>query len=491
MDLTTHTLIEIRNMLAQRDVSAVDAVQACLDRIEATEPQLHAFVNLTADQALARARQLDDAGPDPEKPLWGVPISVKDVMAVQGAPCTCSSRMLENFSPFYDAECVARLLDAGAIVLGKTNMDEFAMGSSTENSAFGPTMNPWDMSRVPGGSSGGAAASVAAGQCFGGLGTDTGGSIRQPASLCGCVGLKPTYGRVSRYGLVAYGSSLDQAGPLTRTVEDAALLLQTMAGHDPKDSTCSQEPVPDYMAALHARQELSGVTIGLPAEYWGAGADPEVLDALRAAVDTARSLGAAVVDVSLPHTDYAVAAYYIVVMAEASSNLARFDGVRYGLRDKDAAELIDMYVRSRTQGFGDEVQRRIMMGAYVLSAGYYDAYYRKAAKVRRLILQDFQNALNECDVIAGPVSPVTAWKLGELTADPLQMYLMDIYTLSLNMAGLPGISIPAGLGEASGLPVGLQLISKAFSEETLLSVANTLHKTMPELGEPQGISHIR
>ncbi|MBG0775009.1 MAG: Asp-tRNA(Asn)/Glu-tRNA(Gln) amidotransferase subunit GatA [Desulfovibrionaceae bacterium] len=487
-DLISLTLTGLRDRLAAGEVSARAAVDACLARIQATEPALSALITVDADAARARADELDAAGYDPAKPLWGVPLAIKDALTTKGLRTTCASKILDNFTPFYDAEAVARLRAAGAVIVGKANMDEFAMGSSTENSAYQLTRNPWDAERIPGGSSGGSAASVTARQCFGALGTDTGGSIRQPASLCGCVGLKPSYGRVSRYGLVAYGSSLDQIGPLTRTVEDAAALLAVIAGPDAKDSTCADRPVDDYAAALAARPDLSGTTIGLPVEFWGQGLDGEVDERLRAAVDTARGLGAKTVEVSLPHSKYAIAAYYIVAMAEASSNLARFDGVRYGVRDAGAEELVDMYARSRSAGFGDEVQRRIMIGTYVLSAGYYDAYYRKAAQVRRLIRDDFAAALAQCDVLAGPVSPVPAWKIGAMTDDPLQMYLMDIFTISLNLAGLPGISIPAGLGATSGMPVGLQLMGRAFDEAGLLAVANTLFKALPDAGLPRAVA---
>jgi len=480
--LLTQSLTDIRDQLARGETTAQAAVEACLARIEATEPKLNALVHVMAEQARATAMALDAAGPDPSKPLWGVPLAIKDVMTVAGAPTTCCSRILQGFIPFYDATCVAKLKDAGAIILAKANMDEFAMGSSTESSAFGATRNPWDTERVPGGSSGGSAASVAGCQAFGALGTDTGGSIRQPASFCGIVGMKPTYGRVSRYGLIAYGSSLDQAGPMTRTVEDAALLLQVIAGHDPKDSTCADRVVPDYVARLSERRDLKGLRLGLPKEFWGQGLDPEVESCLRTAMAKAQTLGAELVEVSLPHTQYAVATYYIVAMAEASSNLARFDGVRYGLRDKTAEDLIDMYTQSRTKGFGDEVQRRIMIGAYVLSAGYYDAYYRKAAQVRRLIRQDYLDAFKHCDVICGAASPVPAWKLGALTADPLQMYLMDIFTISLNLAGLPGLCLPVGLGQNTGLPVGLQLLGQAFDESTLLEAGYVLQENLPAIG---------
>lgn len=483
----TQTLTQVRGTLARGEVRAEDAVRAVLERIDAVEPKVHAFITVTGETALEQARAMDAQGPDPAKPLWGVPLAVKDVIAVKGTPTTCGSKILENFSPCYDAVVVRKLREAGAIIIGKTNMDEFAMGSSTEKSAYGPTANPWDLTKVPGGSSGGSAAAVAAHQCYGALGTDTGGSIRQPASFCGCVGLKPTYGRVSRWGCVAYGSSLDQIGPMARSVEDTALLLQAIAGFDPQDSTSVDTPVPDYAAALGAKQDLAGLRIGMPEEFWGQGLDPEVEAAGRAAVDMAEALGATAVPVTLPHTQYAVATYYIIAMAEASSNLARFDGVRYGLRDREAQELVDMYVSSRSKGFGEEVQRRIMIGTYVLSAGYYDAYYRKAAQVRRLIRQDYQEAFKACDVICGPASPVTAWGIGAMSADPLQMYLMDIFTLSLNLAGLPGMSLPVALGQTSGMPVGLQLLGPAFGEADLLATAHVLEGALGPLPEPAGL----
>lgn len=487
-DLHLKTLSEIRGLLAERRVSAEEATKACLERIEATEPTIQALLHVSAETALAEARTLDAAGPDPERPLWGVPLIVKDCLTAKGLPATAGSRILENFVPFYDATAVARLKAAGAVILGKSNMDEFAMGSSTENSAFQPTRNPWDAERVPGGSSGGSAAAVAACQGFGALGTDTGGSIRQPASFCGIVGLKPTYGRVSRYGLIAYGSSLDQIGPMTRTVEDAARLLQVMAGHDTRDSTSVDEPVPDYLAALSARSDLKGLTIGLPEEYWGEGVDPEVAECCRAAVSQAEALGARTVPVPLRLSEYAVAVYYVIATAEASSNLARFDGVRYGHRDKQAQDLTEMYTRSRTQGFGDEVQRRIILGTYVLSAGYYDAYYRKAAQVRALLRRDFDTAFQTCDLIAGPVCPTTAFRVGQMTSDPLQMYLMDIFTISANLAGIPGLSLPCGLGRDSGMPVGLQLMAKPFSEDVLLSAADVLERALPKLPRPAGLA---
>ena len=477
------SLTRVRDLLRSGEVTAEAATSACLDRIAATEPALDALLHVAGEAALDQARAMDAAGPDAGRPLWGVPVTVKDVLATEGLPTTCGSRILENFVPVYDAHCVSRLKEAGAIIIGKANMDEFAMGSSTENSAYKITKNPWDTARVPGGSSGGSAASVAAGQCFASIGTDTGGSIRQPASFCGIVGLKPGYGRVSRRGLVAYGSSLDQAGPMTRTVADAALVLQVIAGHDPKDSTSVDAPVPDYLEAIQGAS-LKGLRLGLPEQYWGEGLSAEVDAACRGAVDLAASLGAEIVPVSLPHTEYAIATYYILAMAEASSNLARFDGVRYGLRSTKSVDLATMYTRSRCEGFGEEVMRRIMLGTYVLSAGYYDAYYRKAAQVRRLIRQDFLNALGKCDLICGPACPTTAFAIGENTADPLQMYLTDIFTISLNLSGLPGMSLPVGLGRDTGMPVGLQLFAGNLQEAPLLAAAAALEANLPAMPAP-------
>jgi aspartyl-tRNA(Asn)/glutamyl-tRNA(Gln) amidotransferase subunit A len=482
--LFSHSLTRVRDLLRTGEVSAQDATRSCLERIAATEPQLEALLHVAGDEAMAQAKAMDAQGPDATKPLWGVPVIIKDVLATVGMPTTCGSKILENFVPVYDAHCVTRLKEAGAIILAKANMDEFAMGSSTENSAFKVTKNPWDTTRVPGGSSGGSAASVAAGQCFASIGTDTGGSIRQPASFCGIVGVKPSYGRVSRRGLIAYGSSLDQAGPMTRTVTDAAEILQVIAGHDPKDSTSVNTPVPDYLQTLKNVESLKGMRLGLPEQYWGEGLSCEVDTACRGAIELAASLGAQIVPVSLPHTEYAIATYYILAMAEASSNLARFDGVRYGLRSSQAQDLATMYTRSRCEGFGEEVMRRIMLGTYVLSAGYYDAYYRKAAQVRRLIRQDFLNALEKCDLICGPACPTTAFAIGENTADPLQMYLTDIFTISLNLSGLPGLSLPVGLGADTGMPVGLQLFGGNMEEAKLLSAAATLERHLPRLPEP-------
>jgi aspartyl-tRNA(Asn)/glutamyl-tRNA(Gln) amidotransferase subunit A len=479
----SYSLTQVRDGLRSGEISAQDATRSCLERIAATEPKLDALLHVATEEALSQATAMDKNGPDASKPLWGVPVIIKDVLATCGMPTTCGSKILENFTPVYDAYCVTRLKEAGAIILAKANMDEFAMGSSTENSAFKVTKNPWDTTRVPGGSSGGSAASVAAGQCFASIGTDTGGSIRQPASFCGIVGVKPSYGRVSRRGLVAYGSSLDQAGPMTRNVADAAEILQVIAGHDPKDSTSVNEPVPDYLDALKRCGSLKGIRLGLPNQYWGEGLSAEVDAACRQAVELAETLGAQIVPVSLPHTEYAIATYYILAMAEASSNLARFDGVRYGRRSSQTQDLATMYTRSRSEGFGEEVMRRIMLGTYVLSAGYYDAYYKKAAQVRRLIRQDFLNALNQCDLICGPACPTTAFAIGENTADPLQMYLTDIFTISLNLSGLPGLSLPVGLGQDTGMPVGLQLFAGNMEEEKLLCAAQTLEAHLPKLPE--------
>lgn len=483
--LTQLTLTEAREALRSGGVTAEDLVSACQARMDATEPRISALLARRDAEALDEARAMDKAraahGPDVGKPLWGVPVTIKDALTLRGLPTTAGSRMLENFTPPYDAFAVSRLKEAGAIILAKANMDEFAMGSTTEHSAYHPTRNPWDRTRVPGGSSGGSAASVAACQCFASLGSDTGGSIRQPASLCGCVGLKPTYGRVSRYGLLAYGSSLDQIGPLTRSVEDAALMLQAIAGHDPRDATSSPVPVPDYSAGLSESGDLTGLRLGLPREFYDNDAlAPGVRAAAQKALDTVRALGAAVVDVTLPHTEYSIAAYYILASAEAGSNLARYDGVRYGYRAPDVKDLDDLYTRSRTEGFGEEVQRRILLGAYVLSAGYYDAYYRKAAQVRRLIRQDYDQALARCDALLAPVSPVPAWPLGDVT-DPLQMYLMDMFTLSLNLAGLPGLAVPVGLSD--GLPVGLQLLGRAFDEARLLRIGHRLTTALGTNGQ--------
>jgi len=452
----------------RRETSSVELVRAALDRIAAVEPAVGAFLTVTEAEALAAAAAIDRriaAGEDPG-PLAGVPVGIKDIICTAGIRTTAGSRILERFVPAYDATVTARLKRAGAVIVGKLNCDEFAMGSSTENSALGTTRNPWDGNRVPGGSSGGSGAAVAAGECHAALGTDTGGSVRLPAAFCGVVGLKPTYGRVSRYGVIAYASSLDQVGPLARDVADTALMLEAIAGHDPADSTASPRPVPSYLAALE--QGVRGLRLGLPREYFVEGMQPEVEAGVRAAVRELERLGAIVEPVSLPHTEYAIATYYLIATAEASSNLARYDGIRYGLR-VPADSLGAMYEASRAAGFGTEVKRRIMLGTYALSAGYYDAYYLKAQQVRTLIRRDFEQVFQRCEALVTPVAPTTAFRLGEKIADPLTMYLSDIFTISVNLAGLPGLALPCGF-DASGLPIGLQVIGRPFDEETVLRV---------------------
>ncbi|WP_320175953.1 Asp-tRNA(Asn)/Glu-tRNA(Gln) amidotransferase subunit GatA [Maridesulfovibrio sp.] len=479
--LIEKSLTEIHAMLMAKEVTATEAVKACLEQIAKSEPETKALLHICNEEALKQSEEMDAASPDSSKPLWGVPVVIKDALATKGVPTTAGSKILEGFTPFYDATAVAKLKEAGAIIVGKANMDEFAMGSTTENSAYQTTTNPWDASRVPGGSSGGSGATIAAGQCYAALGTDTGGSIRLPASFCGCVGVKPTYGRVSRYGMIAYGSSLDQIGPMTRTVEDSARVLNVIGGYDQRDSTSADKPMEDFVAALELRKDLSGLTIGLPEEYWGEGLSEEVSEACRAAIAKAEELGAKTVPVKLSMTEYAIATYYIIAMAEASSNLSRFDGVRYGHRTEDPKELAELYTKSRTEAFGDEVQRRIIIGTYVLSAGYYDAYYRKAAQIRRLLREDFNKAFESCDLIASPACPTTAFPVGELTSDPLQMYLQDIFTISLNLVGMPGMSLPVAMGKDTNMPVGLQLMAPAFDEKTMLQAAHILEKNLPEL----------
>jgi aspartyl-tRNA(Asn)/glutamyl-tRNA(Gln) amidotransferase subunit A len=469
MDLHQLTIHELRSLLLAKQVSAEEVAGGFLDRIEAIDSRVGAYLALMADQALADARAFDRGDLDLNcSEVAGVPLAIKDVLCTRGIRTTCGSRILEGFVPPYDAAVIEQLKRAGAILLGKTNMDEFAMGSSCENSGFGPSRNPWDLERVPGGSSGGSAAAVAAGLCAGSLGTDTGGSIRQPASFCGVVGLKPTYGRVSRFGLVAFASSLDQIGPITKDVEDAAILLRVIAGHDRRDSTSVNRPVPDYRSALN--QPVRGMKLGVPKEYFIEGMDSQVAETVRKAMHVFEGLGAELVEVSLPHTEYAVAVYYIVAPAEASSNLARYDGVKYGLRIPDSRDLISMYRQSRSNGFGPEVKRRIMLGTYVLSSGYYDAYYRKASQVRTLIRRDFEKAFERCDALLAPVAPIPAFKLGEKTDDPLQMYLSDAFTLPASLAGIPGLSVPCGFTN-EGLPVGLQILGPTFSEERILRIA--------------------
>ena len=461
-------------LLASGQVSPVEVTEELLSRIAARDGELNAYITVDAEGARAQARAAEARLRRGEgTPLTGIPLALKDVLVTQNLRTTCASRILENFLPPYDATVCARLRREGAIFLGKVNIDEFAMGSSTENSAFGPTHNPWQRDYIPGGSSGGSAAAVAADLCIGSLGSDTGGSIRQPASHCGVVGLKPTYGRVSRYGLVAYASSLDQIGPVTKEVRDAALLLQAIAGHDPQDSTSVPLPVPDYLAALG--QDIRGLKIGVPREYFGPGLDPEVEAAVKEALETLADLGAELLEVSLPHTEYAVAAYYVVAVAEASSNLAHYDGVKYGYR-AEGGNFLEMYANTRTQGFGPEVRRRIMLGTYALSAGYYEAYYQKASQVRTLIHRDFAGVFEKCAVLATPVAPTPAFRLGEKVADPLTMYLSDIFTISANLTGIPGISLPCGFS-ALGLPIGLQLLGPPFGEATLLQVAHAFEQS--------------
>ena len=468
------TLSDLRHRLDRRELSAVEITRAYLERIAETDPQINAFITTCEESALSEAEAADQAlAAGRAAPLTGLPIAAKDIFNTAGIRTTCGSRILGNYIAPYDATAVARIKAQHGVILGKLNMDEFAMGSSNENSAFGPVRNPWNRDCVPGGSSGGSAASIAAGMAAAALGTDTGGSIRQPASHCSVVGLKPTYGRVSRYGVVAYASSLDQVGPVTRDVRDCALLLQAIAGYDPADSTSVNTPVPDYMAALE--DDIRGMKLGLPKEYFVDGLDDDVKRAVAEAVATCRSLGAEIVEVSLPHTAYAVACYYLIATAEASSNLARYDGVRYGLRAEHAENLIDMYMQSRAAGFGAEVKRRIMLGTYALSSGYYDAYYLKAQKVRTLIRQDFLAAFEQVDALLTPVAPTPAFALGEKVNDPLQMYLSDIYTIPVNLAGTCAMSLPCGFS-ASGLPIGLQLIGKPFDEATLLRTAHAFEQ---------------
>ena len=481
-----HTLSihELTAQLAAKKLTAREAAQSCLDRIAAVDGRLNAFNSLSADDALAQADAADAAlAAGESKPLLGVPIAIKDVIAVKDHPLTCSSKILGDYSSPYEATVIGKLRDAGAIIFGRLNMDEFAMGSSTENSAFGVSRNPWDTERIPGGSSGGSAVAVAADECIAALGSDTGGSIRQPAALCGCVGLKPTYGRVSRYGLVAYASSLDQIGPITKDTRDAARLLGVISGHDQRDSTSIPRDVPDYEAVLG--RDLKGLKIGLPKEYMGDGLDPEIRAGTEAAMQQLSGLGAEICEISLPHTEYAIATYYIIATAEASANLARFEGVRYGAR-VDGADPEAMNRATRGAGFGEEVKRRIILGTYVLSSGYYDAYYLRAQKVRTLIRNDFLKAFEQVDLIASPTSPTAAFKIGEKANDPLQMYLSDIYTISANLASICGLSVPCGF-TSDNLPIGLQLLGQPFGEETLLQVthayeqATDWHQRKPDL----------
>ncbi len=472
-ELYTLSISEAGELLRQRKISAVELTRAHLDRIRAVEDKVRAFTLITDDLAMKQAAEADrrfESGAT-VSPLTGIPLAIKDVICTMGITTTCGSRMLEHFKPPFDATVMECLNATGMVMLGKTNMDEFAMGSSTEHSAFFPTHNPWDLERAPGGSSGGSAAAVAAGMAMGAIGSDTGGSIRQPASLCNVLGLKPTYGRVSRYGLVAFASSLDQIGPFARTARDAALLLQAIAGADPRDATSSTRSVPDYTAALNG--SIKGLRIGVPEEYWVEGTEPGVVQAVRADIELLREMGAEVADVSLPHTRYGVAAYYIIAPAEASANLARYDGVKYGYSYRDTDDMWEALEKTRQYGFGQEVRRRIMLGTYALSAGYYDAYYKQAEKVRTLITQDFDRAFERFDVLASPASPKVAFRIGEIS-DPYQMYLQDVFTIPANLAGICGISIPGGFSE--GLPVGLQLLGNIFAEDVILRVADAFER---------------
>ena len=467
---------ELTKRLNSREISSVEVTNACLDRIEKHDKDIHAFLHVNRDEALRDAATADEARANGESvgPLTGIPVAVKDVICAKGQPTTCGSRMLEKYRPPYDAHVITKLRDAGAVLIGRTNMDEFAMGSSGENSAYGVTRNPWDLERIPGGSSSGSAAAVAARMAPLSLGSDTGGSIRQPAGLCGIVGMKPTYGRVSRFGLVAYASSLDQIGPFGTDVQGAAALLEVIAGHDKRDSTSVNQAVPLFTQSLD--QPLQGLRIGVPIEHFAEGLDAEVEKSVRAALDVYRSLGAQLIDIHLPHSKYAIATYYLVATSEASSNLARYDGVHYGHRSESfGGNLVDMYEASRGEGFGEEVKRRILLGVFSLSAGYADKFYSKALQVRRLIRNDFDAAFETVDVIAGPVTPTAAFKIGEKTSDPLSMYLSDIYTISANLAGIPGISIPCGLTE-SGLPIGFQLLAPTFEEERLFRAARMFER---------------
>jgi aspartyl-tRNA(Asn)/glutamyl-tRNA(Gln) amidotransferase subunit A len=479
MDVSSLTIPELRAKFTDGSLKPTDAVDQLGARIAQVDPQIKAYNHLDLDKARAQADAANVA-----LPLGGVPIAIKDVINVQGDPCTCSSKILQGYTAPYDATVITKLREAGAVLCGRTNMDEFAMGSSTENSAWGVTKNPWDLERIPGGSSGGSAAAVGGYEAFAALGTDTGGSIRQPAALCSCVGMKPTYGRVSRYGLVAFASSLDQVGTFTKTVEESAMLLEVIAGHDPRDNTSVDRPVPKYTHALH--QGVKGMRLGVPKEYFIEGIDPEIEKAVRAAIGVYQSQGAEIVEVSLPHTKYAVAVYYIIATAECSANLARFDGVRYGKRAANPEDVLDMYGRTRAEGFGPEVKRRIILGTYVLSSGYYDAYYNRAQKVRHLIGEDFRLAFEQCDALLTPTSPTAAFKIGERTQDPLQMYLADIFTIAVNLAGTCGISIPCGF-TSDKLPIGLQIIGPRWGEECMFRVANAYeqatawHKEKPPL----------
>ena len=487
MELLNKSLRELHTLIKKKELKPSEIVEAVLKRIEETEEKLNAYVTVTDEKARKKVKIADEElaklSEDEVPELFGIPLSIKDNINVESVRMTCASKILENFVSPYDATVIKRLRERGAIFVGKNNLDEFAMGSSTETSYFGPTRNPWDLERVPGGSSGGSAAAVSARSALASLGSDTGGSIRQPAAFCGVVGLKPTYGRVSRYGLTAFASSLDQIGPITKTVEDAAYLMNVISGLDSKDATSAKVPVPNFLEALNG--EVKGLRAGLPKEYFVEGVDPEVKERVLKVAELLEKNGVTVEEVSLPNTKYAVETYYIIAPAEASSNLGRYDGVRYTYRAKDYKDLIDMYCKTRAEGFGDEVKRRIMIGTYTLSAGYYDAYYLKAQKVRTLIYQGFQKAFEKVDFLITPVTPETAFKIGEKTDDPIKMYLSDIFTIAVNLAGLPAISVPCGF-DSRNLPVGVQFIGRAFDEETILKVGDFVEKelklnTMPEL----------
>ncbi len=478
-DLTELTISELSVRLRDKDVSCTEVTEAYLAHIEKVNPFIKSYITVTPELAMKQAEEAQKRIDSGDADLFtGIPVGIKDVLCTKGVRTTCSSKMLENFVPPYDATVIKKLKSQDAVFLGKLNMDEFAMGSSTENSAFFATHNPWDIDRVPGGSSGGSAAAVSARMCAGSLGSDTGGSIRQPASHCGVVGMKPTYGRVSRFGLVAFASSLDQVGPISRDVRDCALMMNVISGYDPNDSTSVNCPVPDYLDAITGSEDgLKGMKVGLPKEYFVSGLSPEVERSVRAAIDKLEGIGAEIVEISLPHTEYAIATYYIIAPAEACSNLSRYDGVKYGFRAEEYSNLAEMYAKTRAEGFGSEVKRRIMIGTYALSAGYYDAFYKKASQVRTLIMKDFQNAFDSCDVIAAPVTPTPAFKLGEKLDDPLKMYLSDIFTISVNLAGIPAMSMPCAITD-DGLPVGIQLMATHFREDTLLKVGYALEQEL-------------
>ena len=474
MELNQLTIHELQEKIKNGETSALKITESVFQRIDVVEERVHSYIRLLKEEAMIAAANADKNIKKGEiKPLTGIPIALKDIVCTKGITTTCGSQILNNFVPPYDATVVEKLRDAGAVFVGKANMDEFAMGSSTENSHFGPTRNPWDLARIPGGSSGGSATAVAADECIASIGSDTGGSIRQPAALCGVVGMKPTYGRVSRFGLIAFASSLDQIGPFTKDVEDCAIMMNVLAGFDPKESTSVQAEVPDYRQFTD--QDIKGWKVGIPKEYFIEGIDPEVSAAIQKAIGVIEKCGGKVVEISLPHTQYCLAVYYIIAPAEASSNLARYDGVKYGLRVSESRELLDMYKKTRMQGFGAEVKRRIMIGTYALSAGYYDAYYGKASQVRALIKRDFEEAWKKCDVILTPTTPTPAFKIGEKTDDPLQMYLSDIFTISTNLAGIPGISVPCGFTEG-GLPIGVQFLAGHFEEGKLIQIASAYEK---------------